>query len=428
MTVLLEGIGRAARATLAPPPPPPRPWETQARPEQLPPEGDWYVALFLAGRGWGKTRAGAEWINKQAMTYPGTEWAVVAKTFGSARDVCVEGPSGLLKCALEGEVIRYVRSLGQIFYRNGSRVYSLGAEDADRLRGYNLAGAWADELAAWEYEETWAEGLVPAVRDPRVRSHIVVTTTPKPKPLVKQLLARDDGSVHLVRGSTFDNAANLSESALKELRARYEGTRLGRQELEGEVLDDVEGALWTWALLEAARRDEHPPLTRVVIGVDPAVTSTSNADETGIVAVGVTGIGPTAEFWVLADRSLRGTPHEWATAVVMAYEDFGADLVIGEVNNGGDLVEHTLRTIDPNLPFRKVTASRGKRLRAEPVVALYEQGRVHHVRSHTLLEDQMTSWDSTDPHAKSPDRLDALVWAITTLAQPKGRGMVVYLD
>lgn len=383
--------------------------------------------LLLAGRGFGKTRSGSEWLNEQAMKYPGTEWAAVAPTFGQARDVCVEGPSGLLKTALPGEITRYVRSLGHLHYANGSRVYSLGAEDADRLRGYNLAGAWAEELAAWQYEATWWEGLVPAVRDPKGPAQIVVTTTPKPRALLKSLLGRDDGSVRIVRGSTFDNAANLSPAALAELKARYEGTRIGRQELEGELLDDIEGALWTWELIESARVGEVPErLLRVAVGVDPAVTSSSTSDETGIVVAAKTGEGPTAEYWVLDDRSGRYTPSQWATIAAAVYGQHSADRVVAEVNNGGDLVESTLRQVDPSLPVTKVHASRGKQIRAEPVAALYEQGRVHHVGAFPQLEDQMTSWDPTDPKAKSPDRVDALVWAITELMSgytPRGPRM-----
>lgn len=408
-----------------PAPPAARPWWEIARPNQLPPPGDWYVWLLLAGRGWGKTRTGAEWLNEQVMTHPKTNWAVVAKTFGAARDVCVEGPTGLLATALEGEIIRYTRSFGHLTYANGSRVYSLGAEDADRLRGYNLAGAWADELAAWEYEATWSEGLVPAVRDRRVRSRIVVTTTPKPVSLVRDLLARTDGSVAVVRGSTFDNAANLSASALTELTARYAGTRIGRQELDGEVLDDIEGALWTLSGIDAARVADHPPLTRVVVGVDPAVTANATSDETGIIAAGIAGGGPNAEFYVLTDRSGRYSPQQWATVTAAVFDTRSADRVVAEVNNGGDMVESTLRQAAPNLPVTKVHASRGKQIRAEPIAALYEQHRVHHVGSLPALEDQMTTWSPSIPTG-SPDRVDALVWALTSLAEQRQSRKVVY--
>lgn len=396
-----------------PPPPAPRPWTTSARPDQLPPAGDWNIWLLLAGRGWGKTRTGAEWINEQISLHPGTEWGVVAPTFGHARDVCIEGPSGLLACALPGEVVRHVRSLGEVYYANGAKVHGCGAEDPDRLRGYNLSGAWADELAAWQYESTWWEGLVPAVRDRRGPCRLVVTTTPKPKPLIRSLLARTDRSVVAVRGSTFDNAANLSPAALAELHARYDGTRLGRQELEGELLDDVEGALWTLALIEASRvvADVVPDFDRVVVAVDPAGGSGEQNDETGIVVCGKAG----DQFYVLADRSCRASPQAWAERVLLAFDEHGADRVVAETNFGADMVEHTIRSVRPLCPIHPVHASRGKRQRAEPISALYEQGRVHHVGVFPLLEDQQLTW--VPDSGRSPDRMDALVWALTDLAE-----------
>lgn len=234
---------------LTPSPLPPRPWHSIARPEQIPPPGDWFVYLMMAGRGFGKSRSGAEWILEQALTYPTSEWAVVAPTFGAARDICAEGPSGILRCAQEGEVERYVSSLGHIHLRNGSRIYLISATDPDKPRGFNLAGAWVEELSSWPYEATWTEGLIPAIRDIRGPAKVMVTTTPKPRPLIRQLLERKDGSVIVVKGSTFDNQANLSASALAEMRARYEGTRLGRQELYGEFLEDREGSLWSRSVI-----------------------------------------------------------------------------------------------------------------------------------------------------------------------------------
>lgn len=411
-----------------PPPPNPRPWRLQARPEQKPPAGQWNIWLILAGRGWGKTRTGAEWVLGQALTYPDTTWAVIAPTFGTARDVCADGPSGIIACAQPGEVRKYVASLGHIHLANRSRIHLVGATDPDRLRGLNLAGAWADELAAWEYEATWSEGLVPAVRDMRGPAQIVVTTTPRPKPLIRSLLDRTDGTVHVTRGSTFDNAANLSSTALTELRARYEGTRLGRQELEGELLDDIPGALWTWDMIEQ-NRDNNPPeqFVRIAVGVDPAVTANAASDETGIVTVGMVGRGPSAEFWVLSDRSGRYTPARWAAVAVSEYETWQADRVVAEVNNGGDMVSTTIHQVNRRVPVRSVHASRGKQIRAEPVVALYEQHRVHHLDGLTVLEDQMTTWDPTDPHTKSPDRVDALCWAITDLMASGGHGRMTHV-
>lgn len=411
---------------LAPAPPKRRPWLDLARPEQLPPAGEWFVYLILSGRGWGKTRAGAEWILSEALAHPESEWAVVAPTFGAARDICAEGPSGILRCAQDGEIDRYVSSLGQIHLRNGSRIYLISATDPDKLRGFNLAGAWADEFSSWPYEATWTEGLIPAIRDKRGPAKVMVTTTPKPRPLVKELLARDDGSVVTVRGSTFDNAENLSAGALAEMRARYEGTRLGRQELYGEVLLDLEGAMFSWRLIDAYRVKEEPPLDRIIVGVDPAVTNNSGSDETGIVTVGMEGRGNDAHFYVLDDCSGRYSPHDWGLAVVAAYNNTGADKIVAERNNGADLVEANLRNIDKMLPIKTVWASRGKTIRAEPIAALYEQGRVHHVGSLPQLEEQMTTWDAGDPKAKSPDRVDALVWAITEMMGSRGPRIVTY--
>lgn len=234
------------------------PWARQARAEQLPPEGDWFCWLILAGRGFGKTRAGAEWLARQALTQGGHNFAVIARSSHDCRATCIEGPSGLLQAlGLPRDCAEYNRTTGEIWLPNGAVIRSYAAESPDRLRGPNLSGAWADEIATWRYEQAWTEGLIPALRigDP----HVVATTTPRRTRLVRDLLSRDDGSVHVTRGSTFDNAANLSANALAELRRRYEGTRLGRQELLGELIEDVEGALWTRALIEDRAVWAHDP-------------------------------------------------------------------------------------------------------------------------------------------------------------------------
>ena len=361
--------------------------------------------------------AGSEWVLEGALTHPGTDWAIVAPTFGAARDICIEGPSGVLRVAGKGEVSHYVRSLGEIRLSNGSRLYARSADEGDRLRGLNLSGAWCDELALFRYDSIWYQALVPAVRHGPAR--IMVTTTPRATPLLKDLVSRKDGSVVLTRGSTFDNAANLSPSALAELRTRYEGTRIGRAELGGELLEDVEGALWNLALFDEYRVDDAPELDRVVIGVDPAVTSGPSSDSTGIIAAGVTGSGPDAHFFVIEDASLRTSPHKWASKVASVYAKRRADRLVVEVNQGGQLVEDTLRSINANLPVRSVHACRSKQLRAEPVLALYEQGRVHHVGVLAQLEEEMTTW--VPGIGRSPDRVDALVYALTDLAEGKGR-------
>ena len=394
-------------------PPPERKWHRIARPQQLPPPGEWSTWLVLAGRAWGKTRSAAEWTLENALAHPGSDWAVIAPTFGVARDVCCEGPSGILRVAEKREVSHYVRSLGEIRLANGSRVYLRSADEPDRLRGLNLSGAWCDELAMFRYGETlWYEALAPAVRHSPAR--VVVTTTPRATPLLKDLVSRKDGSVVLTRGSTFDNAENLSTTALAELRARYEGTRIGRAELGAELLEDVEGALWNLALFDEYRVTEAPECSRVVVAVDPAISSGPNSDSTGIIVAGVIGSGPDAQFFILEDATLKASPQKWASKVASVYAKHRADRVVAEVNQGGALVEDTLRAINANLPVRTVHASRSKQLRAEPVVALYEQGRVHHVGVLPELEEQACTW--VPGVGKSPDRLDALVYALTDLA------------
>ena len=400
-----------------------KPWWYIGRPEQQEPDGDWNVWLILAGRGWGKTRTGGEWLVNQVVNKPfapdgaPTQWAIIAPTFGDAKNICVEGPSGFLK-ALQHRGLQndrefiYNKSSHKILFKDGQVVHTFGADSPDAGRGLNLSGAWLDELAVWQYPyETWTEGLAPALRigdKPRV----VVTTTPKPIKLLRDWTTRTDGSVHITRGSTFDNARNLSEAALIELRNRYEGTRTGRQELYGELLDQAEGALWKRDWIEATRitKDKLPPLYRIVVAIDPAVTSGEDSDETGIITAGASTDG---HFYVLSDDTLRATPNEWGKRAVEAFRTWKADRIVAEVNNGGDMVVMVLQQVDRNAPVTKVHATRGKQVRAEPISALYEQNRVHHVGAFPQLEDQMVMWT---PDAKeSPDRLDALVWALTEL-------------
>ena len=380
----------------------------QARETQLPPDGDWLVWLILSGRGWGKTRTGAEWLAYQAVRNPGTRWAVIAPTYSDARDTCVEGDSGLLTILNRYRMVKnWNRSLGELVLVNESRIKLFSAEEPERLRGPQHHGAWCDELAAWVRPETWDQlqfglrlGATPKV---------VVTTTPKPTPLIRQLTAR--ANVHVTRGSTFDNARNLSPAALLQLRDRYEGTRLGRQELYGEILDDVEGALWTNALIEETRVKEAPEITRIVVAIDPAVTTGEDSDSTGIIGVGK---GVDGHAYVLHDRTTRDTPAAWARRAIQLWHDMGEiGPIVGEANQGGDLIEATIRAIEPNVPYRKINAKQGKRLRAEPIAALFEQGRVHLVGTFPELEDEMTGWLPDSGY--SPDRLDAMVHAIAQL-------------
>lgn len=391
-------------------------WQTRlARPEQLPPDADWGTWLYLAGRGAGKTRTAAEWLAYEAIIAPKTRWAIVAPTFRDGRDTCVEGESGLLSVLNRYNVVSsWNRSQGAVRLKNGSQIRVFSGEEPERLRGPQHHGAWMDELAAFRYmRETWDQlrfGL-------RLGSNpqIIITTTPKPVPLVRELVNREDGTVVVTRGSTFDNAKNLAPAALAEFLARYEGTRLGRQELYGEIIDDVEGALWRLAEIERYRVNNLPPIVRRVIAVDPAVTNNEGSDETGIVVVSRDRAG---HGYVEADLSMRGTPNEWASRVITAFDEHECDNIIVEVNQGGDMVAQTLRTIRPHLPIREVRASKGKRLRAEPISSLYEQGRIHHVGVLERLEGQMTTWTPDDP--KSPDRLDALVHGLTDLMESGG--------
>jgi phage terminase large subunit-like protein len=381
------------------------------RPEQITPPGDWRTWLILAGRGWGKTLAGAEDAKRYGLARPGCRYAIVARTFADARDTCVEGESGLLSCLPPSAVSNWNRSMGELILTNGTRYKLFSADEPNRLRGPQHHRAWSDEPASWglgtkdtQWPPAW-DMLQFGLRlgdDPRN----VATTTPRPTKLIRHLLG--DPLTHVTRGRTIDNAANLAPAFLSQIVARYRGTRLGRQELDAEILDDVPGALWTYAMLEDRR--PAPDLTRCVVAIDPAVTSGEDSDETGIV---VAGLGVDGRGYVLADRTCRLSPDGWARRAVGAFDDLAADLVVAEVNNGGEMVRATLATVRPTISYRAVHASRGKQIRAQPIAALYEQGRVSHVEVFPELEEQLTTW--TPESGTSPDRLDALVWALTEL-------------
>ena len=380
-------------------------WTTWGRPNQQPPTGDWRTWLVLAGRGFGKTRTGAEWVRAQVATGYG-RIALVAPTAADARDVMVEGESGILAIAPPSARPHYEPSKRRITWPNGAIAVTYSADEPDRLRGPQHDAAWCDEAAAWRYPDAW-DMLQMGMRlgnNPRT----VVTTTPKPVRLIRDLIKAHDTVI--TRGSTFDNAPNLPKPFLDSIKRQYAGTRLGRQELYAELLEDTPGALWTRAMIDDARVSTVPTMQRVVVAIDPAVTAHETSDETGMVVV---GLGTDGHGYVLADRSLRASPDGWARAAVAAYTSWQADRIVAEANNGGDLVETVLRMVDPNVPYRAVRASRGKVSRAEPVAALYEQGRVHHVGVFERLEDQMSTY--TPETSQSPDRLDALVWALTDL-------------
>lgn len=347
---------------------------------------------------------------------PGSRIAIVAPTYADARDTCIEGDSGLRGILPKACIEAWNRSLGELILVNGTRYKLFAAEEPERLRGPQHHRAWCDELGAWRYAETWDQ-LLFGLRlgtDPRV----VVTTTPKPNALVRTLIKSQ--RTRITGGSTFDNAANLAPAALAQLREKYEGTRLGRQELNAELLDDVPGALWTRAMLDGPRVKAPPDLVRVVVAVDPSGTKgDGGGDDIGIV---VAGKGVDGRCYVLADRSCNLSPDGWGRRAVAAYSEFRADRIVAERNFGGAMVEHVIRSIDPKVSYREVTASRGKVARAEPVAALYEQGKVSHVGAFAQLEDQLCQMTGSGFIGEgSPDRADAMVWAITELmleAQP----------
>lgn len=354
-----------------------------------------------------------------ALKNPGAQCAVVVPTFGDIRRVAFGGVSGLLsiiprECLLAGRGQGYNASSAEIKLFNGSKIMGFSAEEPERLRGPQFHRAWCDELAAWKYPEAYDQ-LMFGLRLGE-RPQCVITTTPKPTPIIKGLMSRDD--VMITRGSTFDNAGNLAPAALKALEERYAGTNLGRQELYAEILDETEGALWSFRMIEEMRlRPEAvPELSRAVVGIDPAVTAGESSDETGIV---VAARDKDNRFYVLEDISGKYSPDEWARKAVEMYYKYEADRIVAEVNNGGDMVGRMIRMVDNNVPYKAVRATRGKILRAEPISALYEQKRVHHVGTFGKLEDQMTTF--TQNARFSPDRLDALVWALTDLSASSGK-------
>jgi len=396
-------------------------WINKARPKQLPPQDvNFFIWLILAGRGWGKTKTGAQDIALYAMRNANVICAVVAPTFGDLRRVCFGGPSGLLsiipkECTDNSFGTNGFASANmEIRLANGSKIVGYAAVSPERLRGPQFHRAWCDELASWQYPDAFDQ-LMFGLRlgdNPQC----LITTTPKPLKILKDLVVRDD--VYLTKGNTFENEENLAESALAMMRERYEGTALGRQELYAEILDDVEGALWNNAMIESCRlnKEEERDLTQIIVAVDPAVTTGDDSDETGIVVVGK---DRNNEYYVLEDLSGRHTADSWGRIVLNAYYEWEADRIIAEVNNGGDLVEKVIRDKDNNVSYRSVRATRGKMLRAEPIAALYEQKRVHHMGIFADLESQMCSY--VGQLKPSPDRLDALVWGLTELSKSKGQ-------
>jgi phage terminase large subunit-like protein len=415
-----------------------RPWEQAARPEQLAPPGGWFVWLIMAGRGWGKSRTAAEWCSAKARRYPGCRIALCAATIADARDTMVEGESGLLACLDDAEMrggsaeTAWNRSLGELYLANGSRFKTYSSEKPRKLRGPQHHFAWGDEAAFWTdaakgtvTDTTWSN-LVIGTRlparpgwDGEYHTQICVATTPRPVALLRTQdpdparagLTQRDTTI-ITRGRTGDNLANLSETYRAQVIAPLVGTRLGRQELDGELLDDREDALWRREWIDADRMAPlpRPDMIRVAVAVDPAVSDGESSAETGIVVCGAARDG---NGYVLADLTMRGTPQAVMRKVVDAYHEYRADRVVAEVNNGGDYIGALVHAVDPGVSYRAVTATRGKQTRAEPISALYEQHRIHHLGSFPQLEDQMCSWSPVDP--ESPDRMDAMVWGFSDM-------------
>ncbi|MGF7201337.1 phage terminase large subunit-like protein [Sphingobium olei] len=389
-----------------------REWRFLARPAQLEPDGDWRVWLMMAGRGFGKTRAGAEWVRGIAEADPKARIALVGATLGEARAVMVEGASGVLSVAPWWARPDYAPALRRLTWPNGAMAMLFGAAEPEGLRGPQFSHGWADEIAKWAGGEAAWDNLMMGMRLGR-SPRVLATTTPRPVPLVRRLVAAED--VAVTKGTTAENEANLAPGFVAAMAAQYGGTRLGRQELDGELIEEVEGALWTRDLIERCRVAHVPEvLTRVVVAVDPPASA--GGDACGIV---VAGIGGDGRGYVIADASVEGQrPEGWARAVAAAAMLHGADRVVAEANNGGQMVESVLRAAEAGLPVRLVHASRGKAARAEPVAALYEAGRVAHRGAFPALEDQLCGLLAGGGYVgpgRSPDRADALVWAMSEL-------------
>lgn len=382
-------------------------WSVWARDDQIAPPGEWTTWLVLGGRGAGKTRAGAEWIRGLAERGEAGRIALVGETFGDVREVMIDGASGL--CALGGtNRPRFEASRKRLLWPNGAVAQAFSASEPESLRGPQFDAAWADELGKWRHAETAWDMLQFGLRL-GTRPRQVVTTTPRPVPILKRLLA--DETTAVTRASTYANRANLADAFFRSVISRYEGTRLGRQELDAELIEDNPDALWSRETIDNARVRAAPELVRIVVAVDPPATSGPQADECGIV---VAAIADDGRAYVLDDRSMGGlTPLTWASRAAKAFRDHEADRIVAESNQGGEMVSTIMRQVMPTAPLRLVRATRGKRLRAEPVAALYERGFVSHVGALARLEDQMC--DFVPGMGKSPDRVDALVWALTDL-------------
>lgn len=385
-------------------------WTLWRMPYQALPEGDWRRWVFRAGRGTGKTYTGARTTNEIARDRSKIKTGEIVlwgRTASDVRHTMIEGPSGILRSAPKDFRPKWEPGNGILTWPNGVRGRALSADRPEQGRGPNASWVWADEPAHWpDLLSTWWEVIEPGLRIGWARA--MLTTTPLPGSPLKEI--EDTEGTVISRARMRDNLY-LPKEVRRALEDHYAGTRIGRQELDGEYLEANENALWDVDVIAKNRVKEAPPsLLRVVVAVDPAVTAHEGSDETGIVVLGLSG----GEVFVLGDYTLKGSPHEWAKMAIACYHRFQADLIVAEVNNGGDLVESNVRGFDRRVKFKSVRASRGKVTRAEPVAALYERGKVHHVGVHEKLEDQMVNWDPTFS-SKSPDRIDALVWGVHEL-------------
>ncbi len=382
-------------------------WEYWARPEQMPPPGDWTFWLVNAGRGFGKSRCGSEWIIDQ-IRKGFTKIGLIGPTASSVRDIMVEGDSGIQVISRPDFRPLYEPSKRKLTWPNGAVAHTYSAEEPDRLRGPQFEKIWADELAVWKYPEAWdmAKLSLRLGRKPQA----IITTTPKPKRVLKELIADKDCVV--TGGSTYDNIQNLAESFYKTIVEKYEGTTLGQQEIYAVLLEELPDALWQRKMIADNRVSDInlDELVRIVVGIDPAGTSKETSSETGIL---VCGVDSNLEGYVIDDLSCRRRPKGWASEAIRAYQKYGADRIIAEMNFGGEMVESVIRNVDPDVSYKSIYASRGKRARAEPISALYEKGRIHHVGVFKDLEDQQCNF--TPETKKSPDRIDALVWCFTEL-------------
>lgn len=392
-------------------------WPFWARPNQLPPDGDWITWLLLAGRGFGKTRCGAEWVRMKAQQNPGCRIALIGETAADCRKVMVDGESGILAISPPDFMPTYYPTNRQLVWPNGSIAETYNATEPDQLRGPQHHFAWCDEIAKWKYmQQTWDQIQMGLRLGDNPQQ--VVTTTPRPLELIKKILADKDTVV--TKGRTYDNAGNLAAPFLKKITEEYEGTRLGRQELEAEILDDVPGALFQRSNIDYNRVHEAPlDMERVIVAVDPATSSEEGSDEHGIVVVGLArDKDGYARGYVLEDGSLRGSPEDWARRAIGLYRKWEADKIVAEKNQGGEMVASVLKSVDRSILPKLVHASRGKIVRAEPISSLYEQNRIHHVGRHDKLEDQMCVFSVDNIRGNgngSPDRVDALVWGLTEL-------------